>query len=110
MFIILINYLKPLEDVMKFRELHIDFLKEHYTSGRFVVSGPKDPMDGGVILSLGKNIEEVKMIASQDPFFVNGVADFSIIEFTPKWYNSIVSPFVKSGTPITSDVNLSDFS
>jgi uncharacterized protein YciI len=109
MFIILISYIKPLEQVMQFREQHINFLKGYYSSGRFLISGPKDPMDGGVIISLGKNIEEVSGIASQDPFYINGVATFSIIEFTPKWYNSYVAPFAKSGIAITADVDLTQY-
>ena len=81
MFIIELSYKAPLEQVDAQMKPHMAFLKKHYASGHFLVSGRKIPRDGGIILAVGKSREEIEAIATQDPFFQKGVADFRVIEF-----------------------------
>src|SRR5918996_6039217 len=49
--------------------------------GIFLVSGRKIPRDGGIILAVGGNREQMEAIIREDPFVVGGLADFRIIEF-----------------------------
>jgi uncharacterized protein YciI len=81
MFIIELSYKAPLEQVDAQMKPHMAFLKKHYASGHFLVSGRKVPRDGGIILAVGKSREEIEAIAAQDPFCQKGVADFRVIEF-----------------------------
>ena len=81
MFIIELSYKAPLEQVDAQMKPHMAFLKKHYASGHFLVSGRKIPRDGGIILAVGKSREEIEAIAAQDPFCQTGVADFRVIEF-----------------------------
>jgi len=81
MFIIELSYKAPLEQVDAQMKPHMAFLKKHYASGHFLVSGRKIPRDGGIILAVGKSREEIEAIAAQDPFCQKGVADFRVIEF-----------------------------
>jgi uncharacterized protein YciI len=60
---------------------HMKFLKKHYASGHFLVSGRKIPRDGGIILAVGGSREEIETIAREDPFCRNGLADVRIVEF-----------------------------
>ena len=81
MFIIELIYKAPLEQVDAQMKPHMAFLKKHYASGHFLVSGRKIPRDGGIILAVGKSREEIEAIAAQDPFCQKGLADFRVIEF-----------------------------
>ena len=83
MFIAILTYKKPLEEVDRFLQAHRDYLTEHYAAGDFIVSGPQTPRVGGVIMIKADNREAVDSIIVQDPFNINGIADYQIVEFTP---------------------------
>lgn len=81
MFIISINYVKPLKEVEIVLSQHIEWLKKNYNLGIFIASGRKVPRTGGIILA--KSIGRVKLdqILKQDPF--NAVAEYQVTEFSP---------------------------
>ena len=81
MFVIELIYKADLEDIDAHMKAHMRFLKAHYASGHFLVSGRKIPRDGGIILAVGKSREEIEAIAAQDPFVANGLAEARVIEF-----------------------------
>lgn len=86
MFIAILKYKKPLEEVDRFLQAHRDYLAEHYAAGNFISSGPQTPRVGGVIMiKAGKHIA-VDAIIAQDPFNINGIADYQIVEFTPTMF------------------------
>ena len=86
MFIAILTYKKPLEEVDRFLQAHREYLAEHYTAGDFIASGPQNPRIGGVILIKAANRDAVDTIISQDPFNINGIADYQIVEFTPSMF------------------------
>ncbi|MEW1822855.1 YciI family protein [Arthrobacter sp. NPDC080031] len=81
MFVVSLTYRVPDEIVDFHRPAHMDWVKEAFDAGTFVASGRRVPAIGGVLLS---NVDRATLDASlaTDPFYVNGVADFEIIEFT----------------------------
>jgi uncharacterized protein YciI len=81
MFVIELMYKAPLADIDKHMPSHVRFLKKYYSSGHFLVSGRKIPRDGGIILAVGTDRDEIETIAREDPFCARGLADFRIIEF-----------------------------
>ena len=81
MFVIELIYKASLEEIDAHMAAHVRFLKKYYAAGKFLVSGRKIPREGGVILAVGKNREEIEAIAAEDPFHRHGLADFRIIEF-----------------------------
>lgn len=83
MFIAILTYKKPLEEVDKFLQAHRDYLAEHYANGNFIASGPQNPRIGGVIMIKAADRSSVDSIISQDPFNINNIADYQIVEFTP---------------------------
>lgn len=83
MFIAILTYKKALVEVDRFLQAHRDYLAEHYASGEFIASGPQTPRTGGVIMMKAKNRAAVDLIIAQDPFKINGIAEYQIIEFTP---------------------------
>jgi uncharacterized protein YciI len=81
MFIIELLYTASLAEIDRHMAAHMKFLKKHYASGRFVVSGRKVPRDGGIIIAVGQSREEIEAIAREDPFCSRGLADVRVIEF-----------------------------
>jgi uncharacterized protein YciI len=81
MFIIELTYKAELTDIDAHMRAHVAFLKKHYASGHFLVSGRKIPRDGGIILAVGKSRADIEAIARADPFYTRGLADVRIIEF-----------------------------
>lgn len=83
MFIAILTYKKPLEEVDSFLQAHREYLAEHYAAGDFIASGPQTPRIGGVIMMKAESRETVNAIIAEDPFHINGIADYQIVEFTP---------------------------
>ena len=81
MFVLLLSYVRPVEEVDALMRPHMGWLDEHYAAGRFVVSGRRVPRTGGVILARGDDREEIERIAASDPFVSGGVATCEVIQF-----------------------------
>ena len=86
MFIAILTYKKPLEEVDRFLQAHRDYLAGHYAAGDFIASGPQTPRVGGVIMIKANNREAVDAIISEDPFHINDIANYQIVEFTPTMF------------------------
>jgi uncharacterized protein YciI len=68
----------------------LDHLVEHrvwskaaYDAGIMLFSGRQDPPEGGLLCFRASDLEEAEHFVGTDPFTVNGVADYSILAFTP---------------------------
>lgn len=86
MFIAILTYKKPLEEVDRFLQAHREYLAEHYAAGHFIASGPQTPRVGGVIMIKADERATVDSIIAQDPFHINGIADYRIVHFTPTMF------------------------
>lgn len=84
MFIIIATYRKPLEDVERVLPAHLAYLERQYEQGRFFCWGPQVPRTGGVILAKADSRAELEKILAADPFAAEGIADYTITEFTPR--------------------------
>ncbi|MFK7791601.1 MAG: YciI family protein [Devosiaceae bacterium] len=65
-------------------DAHMAFIDAQYDAGIFLASGPKVPRVGGVILAKGDDLEVMKDLMKQDPFMIEGVADYSYTAFLPR--------------------------
>lgn len=83
MFVVLLSYTAPLAEVDRHLSAHREFLSANYATGTFLLSGRKQPRDGGVILAKAESREALEAILAQDPFHAHAVADYQIVEFTP---------------------------
>ena len=95
MFLIQVTYIKPISEVDKFLVEHRTFLDKYYASGNLICSGPRNPRIGGIILCKAKDIDDVWNFVHEDPFYINKIADYEVIEFSPIKYNKDFEPFVK---------------
>lgn len=88
MYIAILTYKKPLSEVDKYLAAHREYLARHYAAGDFIASGPQTPRIGGVIMMKAENRTDVDVIISQDPFYINNIADYQLVEFTPTMFKN----------------------
>lgn len=81
MFIVSLEYVKPLDQVDALLDAHVAWLREGYAAGVFLASGRKTPRTGGIILASGDRASLETRLA-RDPFRVAGVATCTVTEFT----------------------------
>ncbi|WP_411681780.1 YciI family protein [Clostridium thailandense] len=86
MFILILKYVKPIEEVEKELNSHITYLEKYYSLKKFICSGRRNPRTGGVILCNADTIEEIHKIIKEDPFYEKKIAEYEIIEFIPTKY------------------------
>ena len=92
MFIVLLTYTQPLAAVDALVPAHREFLQRMYATGSFLLSGRKEPRDGGVILAQAASATALSELLAQDPFQIHGVAAYEVIEFAP----SMAAPALRS--------------
>ena len=79
-----IDSLKTVEDVDKFLDAHRAFLRTLIAQKILVCSGPKIPRTGGFILLNATSREDAVNIMAMDPYVLNGLARYDVIEFELK--------------------------
>ena len=85
MFILLVTYTAPLDEIDALLPKHLEWLKAHKEDGVFLAGGRKVPRDGGVILASAATRQEAESIAASDPFVRAGIATTEVIEFAPSF-------------------------
>lgn len=80
-FVLLLTYTRPLDEVDALMREHMAWLNEQYDAGRFLVSGRQIPRTGGVILARGDDREGIEALAATDPFVAGGVATCEVVGF-----------------------------
>lgn len=83
MFVVNLSYIKPMSEVEKYVEVHMEFIKDMFLQNHIVCSGKKNPRTGGIVICNFADEEEARSILNKDPFVVYGVASYELIEFIP---------------------------
>ncbi len=91
MFVIILSYIKPIAVIDALRPAHLEFLDKYFAKDIFLASGRQTPLKGGVILAASALRSEIEQIITEDPFYIEKVANFEIIEFTPGKLNKNIS-------------------
>ena len=84
MFVVVLEYLAPLDVIDQHLAAHCAHLAEQYAAGKLVVSGPQRPRAGGVIVVRGGDRAEVEAMMQRDPFVREEVASYRVIEFVAR--------------------------
>ena len=84
MFVVQVHYVKPISEVDAHLEAHRRFLEKQYAKGVFIASGPRVPRTGGIIIARAASKEALEQIIDEDPFYLNGVATYEIMEFVAR--------------------------
>lgn len=93
MFVISITYTKSTREIDALLTAHRQFLTEQYAAGVFLMSGRKVPRSGGVIIADAPDRAALEAIIENDPFYVDGVATYDIIEFVPSMTAAALAEF-----------------
>lgn len=104
MFVVLLKYEEPLEEIDRLMPEHVAFLRRCYRAGVFFASGRQVPREGGVILAVAPNREDLEEILEADPFVREGAASFRIVEFKTSLHHPALAPFADPGTSPVKDV------
>ena len=94
MYIVLLAYKKPLEEIDKYGTGHLAFLEKYFKAEKFLVSGRQNPRTGGVIIAYNVTLEQLQDILQEDPFKQRDLADYSITEFIPVKYHDLFKSFI----------------
>lgn len=83
MYVILLQYVKPLTVIETLLSEHRAFLDHHYAAGHFLLSGAQDPRTGGVIIAHNLTRTALDAVLEEDPFKREGAAEYRVITFHP---------------------------
>jgi uncharacterized protein YciI len=82
-YVLIVEYLVPLERIDELRPAHIEYLRRHYADGTFLVSGRQDPPAGGVILAADVDRDQLEATTATDPYVTEAAARYRILRFNP---------------------------
>lgn len=82
MFIVDINYTAPLEEIEKYRDAHVEYLKRYLATNTFLITGKKASGNGGILIVMADTQQQVQKIIIEDPFNQHNLADMTITEFS----------------------------
>jgi uncharacterized protein YciI len=94
MFIIQLDYKKPLATVEAHTDAHRAFLQAGYDKDYFIASGPRVPRDGGFIISQLQDRALLEDFFKDDPFYIYDIADYQIFEWNPIKYHPDFKKFL----------------
>ncbi|CAM3733401.1 YciI family protein [Nocardiopsis rhodophaea] len=81
MFLLLLTYQGDLAEIDRLLPAHNEYLRRNYEDGTFLMSGPRVPRCGGVILAEGEDRARIDRIISQDPFVREGAASYEVVQW-----------------------------
>lgn len=85
MFIASLTYTVPIERIDAVLDDHLAWLNAGHEAGHFIAWGPREPRDGGLIFVKAASREEAERLLAADPFMTEGLADLSIMQWTPRF-------------------------
>ncbi len=93
-FIIDIQYKIPVEQLGDILPKHRAFLQIGYDQGLLLLSGPKNPKNGGIVVARAESLIELQEFFNQDPYHLHDVANHTFIEFEPVKRQSFMEDWV----------------
>jgi uncharacterized protein YciI len=80
-FLLLGEYLAPLDVLDAVRPAHRAWLGTVEASGRLVLAGRKRSQDGSVVVVLAESLDEAHVMSQADPYVVNGLSRYEVVPF-----------------------------
>src|SRR5579872_2286414 len=81
MFVLISRFQKPFEEVNRSFVSHSAWVQRQYESGRFLVSGRREPLIGGIIVARASSEQELREVLRTDPYQQQGLAEYEIFAF-----------------------------
>jgi len=83
MYIVTLTYTAPLERIDAYLPAHRAWLEKQYARGLMLMSGRKEPRDGGILIAHAADRAELDAALRDDPFGQAGLATYAVTEFVP---------------------------
>lgn len=99
LFVAILNYKKPLAEVDKKREEHLNFIRSYISKGIFLAAGRQNPPAGGTVIAHKITKEILENILKEDPYYINGLADHTIIEFNAGLFSDGLDAYLDNMNP-----------
>jgi uncharacterized protein YciI len=77
-YLIVSRYIRPVSELDAAMDEHVLFLEKQFSKGVFVLSGPKTPRSGGIILARSDSLENLLEVIEADPFRRLGLIDYEV--------------------------------
>ncbi len=103
LYLILLTYVQAPEEVAAHLEEHRAYLRRMYAEDHFIVSGPRIPAEGGVILARAASEDDVRALIRMDPFSQRSIAQYQVIAFDALWNASQFAPFLEPPARLAPD-------
>ena len=97
LYLIMLTYTAPEAEINAAVEDHRAYLQRWYDAGKFLLSGPRVPATGGVIIARAASAAEAQGYVTDDPFYQRGLATHEIIPFTGLWSDPRIAPLLQEG-------------
>jgi uncharacterized protein YciI len=94
-FIVEIIYKEPIEKIEALTPVHREFLQTGYKNQTLLISGPKVPRTGGIVIARSDSMENIVAFFKNDPYALNNVAEYHFIEFNPKSHQTFLKAWIE---------------
>ncbi|TLD96191.1 GTP cyclohydrolase [Helicobacter jaachi] len=94
LFVCLVHYTKPYEEVQTKLQEHREYLKKGYEKGILLASGPRIPKDGGIIIGAFEDKDAAFDFSCGDPFVQHNLAKYEILTFEPVLHAEMLNDFL----------------
>jgi uncharacterized protein YciI len=81
MFVLISHFQRPLDEFSRSLAPHSVWVQRQYESGRFLVSGRREPPIGGIIVARASSEQELREILNTDPLQQLGLAEYEVFAF-----------------------------
>ena len=81
MFVVIIEYIKPLAEVDAARPPHLEWIKKYCDDGTFLFTGRQPGGAGGMVIANASSRAALDAILKEDGYIKAGVAKHNVIEF-----------------------------
>ncbi|MDL5159654.1 YciI family protein [Actinomycetospora termitidis] len=80
-FVCLLSYHQEIDRESALFAAHRGFVEQQIADGRFLCSGPRVGVRGGLVVAYGDDEAEARALFDRDPFVVEGVAGYELHQF-----------------------------
>ncbi|MDK9701417.1 MAG: YciI family protein [bacterium] len=93
-FLVEVTYTASIAEVEAVVPAHRVFLDEGYRAGLLLMSGPQEPLVGGMVVARAENREAIEAFFQRDPYTVQQVASHRVVEFIPVKHQSFLKDWI----------------
>ena len=93
-FLIEIEYTAPIEIINMIVTEQRKFLQTGYDKGWLLMSGPKFPKTGGLVIARAPSMEDIQKFFFDDPYQQHKAATYRFVEFDPVKYQPLIQDWI----------------